>query len=798
MPGTARAAWPLDPWSTPVTLRSLSSSVGGVRAVSDGAGGMIVVWQDARSLATTGQDVYAQRVDANGNVMWAAQGALVSNALGDQGTGLECVSDGAGGVIVVFRDDRNLATTGADIYAQRLSAGGARLWGASDLLVCNATGAQGSPVLVADGAGGAILAWHDSRSGTGDIYARRVTAAGSAQWSANGNPLCTAASEQWGPAITSNGIGGAIVAWNDFRNSATSGTDVYAQNALSGGGIGWTSNGVAVCGAANDQFAPVLVDDGALGATIVWRDERSGVGQTDLFADRRGSTGASLWGPDGIEVCVASGLQQLQSVFRDPNGAFLVLWADLRASNWDLYAQRIAPGGTCQWAQGGAPVLATSTIAEDAPIGCEDGAGGLFVAGAVLPTGAYYYDAQAQRVSAAGVRKWGSAGVPISQRVYHQLPAGIVSDGTGGAIVAYAEGAPGAYSAVLACRVDAFGLMLDARPFLTGTHDAANDQGGNVVVEWSASALDGDPVAPLSQYSVWRKVPIGSPAFAAARASLAGDDARALGADAKWRRTGTLALPQYWEYVGSTPAVGHPGYSLVVATTTDSTPSANPLTWFLVSAQRSDGSFWDSPADSGYSVDNLAPATPQPFSGQYAAGTTTLQWGQNLEADLAGYRLYRGKRPEFPTVATLRVAELTSVDYVDVAGQPFYYRVTAVDVHGNESPSALVMPAGTVGVPGDDPRGEPVLAAPSPNPLRPGAPLELHFTLPRAERATLALFDVQGREVVRLADGELEAGEHAASLAPRTAGAGALAAGLYFVRLEAGGERDVRRLVVLD
>ena len=44
---------------------------------------------------------------------------------------------------------------------------------------------------------------------------------------------------------------------------------------------------------------------------------------------------------------------------------------------------------------------------------------------------------------------------------------------------------------------------------------------------------------------------------------------------------------------------------------------------------------WFSAPDSGYSVDNLPPAVPAPFTGQYVAGTASLHWNRNLEADLA-------------------------------------------------------------------------------------------------------------------------------------------------------------------
>ena len=60
-----------------------------------------------------------------------------------------------------------------------------------------------------------------------DIYAQRVNAAGSPQWTADGVALCTAANDQRDPTIVSDGAGGAIVTWDDRRNG---GYDIYAQH----------------------------------------------------------------------------------------------------------------------------------------------------------------------------------------------------------------------------------------------------------------------------------------------------------------------------------------------------------------------------------------------------------------------------------------------------------------------------------------------------------------------------------------------------------------------------------------
>jgi hypothetical protein len=81
------------------------------------------------------------------------------------------------------------------------------------------------------------------------------------------------------------------------------------------------------------------------------------------------------------------------------------------------------------------------------------------------------------------------------------------------------------------------------------------------------------------------------------------------------------------------------------------------------------------------------------------------------------------------------------------------------------------------------------LARPVPNPFRRTA--RIAYALPTRAPVRLAVFDLAGREVARLVDGERPAGRHQARL-----DASALANGVYFCRLQAGGADRTVKLVV--
>ena len=52
--------------------------------------------------------------------------------------------------------------------------------------------------------------------------------------------------------------------------------------------------------------------------------------------------------------------------------------------------------------------------------------------------------------------------------------------------------------------------------------------------------------------------------------------------------------------------------------------------------------YFDSPPDSGYSVDNIAPCVPAGLSGAYESTSVVLDWADAPEADVRFYRVYRG------------------------------------------------------------------------------------------------------------------------------------------------------------
>jgi hypothetical protein len=426
LPPPAAAAWPTNP-----TVNVPVCTAGGDQdyptSVSDAAGGAIVTWVDYRNGSG---DIYAQRISANGAPLWTTDGVALCTAAGDQ-LSPAIVSDNAGGAIITWQDFRS--GTGFDIYARKISAAGTVQWTADGVALCTAAGNQWNPTIVKDGGGGAIVAWQDQRSGANDdIYAQRILTGGTVNWTANGVALCTATGEQSVPAIAADGVGGAIVTWDDYRNSDY---DIYAQKIAAAGTVQWTANGVALCSATGGQYSPTIVADGTGGAIVTWFDQRSG--NYDIYAQRILSGGAVNWTANGVALCTDTGEQYYPTLVATDAGGAIVTWFDSRSGNYDIYAQKISSAGAAQWTANGV-ALCSATGTQWYPSIVADGAGGAIVAWTDSRNATY--DIYAQRISTGGTVQWAANGVALCSAAGWQELGAIVTDGGAGAIATWVDG----------------------------------------------------------------------------------------------------------------------------------------------------------------------------------------------------------------------------------------------------------------------------------------------------------------------------------------------------------------------
>ncbi len=503
------AQWSTNPSVNNAVCTASSSQVLG-SVVSDGVGGVIIAWDDYRN-STDYYDIYAQRINSAGIEQWTTNGIGVYKGYQEQEKP-KLVSDGAGGAIIVWQDKRNYPSSVSyyNLYAQRINSAGERLWDTNGVVITLEIIYEQNYSIVSDGAGGAIIAWCDGRVyPEHDIYAQRVNASGVVQWTTNGVAICTAALNQYFPEIATDGSGGAVITWEDRRNHDWLNYEIYAQRISASGVVQWTTDGVAICTDPGEQSFPTLVSDGTGGAIITWTDQRGSTGQ-DIYAQRVNLSGTTQWTTDGVSIKVAPNVQNLPQIETDGSGGAIIVWHDNESGisgGTELYAQRVNSSGSVQWNTNGV-ALCTAPNDQFSPKLITDGAGGAII---TWEDQRQYQvgtanDIYAQKINGSGVTQWTTNGTAISTAMNFQGNPVIASDNKGGAIIAWNDYRGNNSYDIYTQYIDRYSNLGNAAPSISEIADVINDQGGRVTVKWKRSHLDVFPKTTIKSYYLFRGV----------------------------------------------------------------------------------------------------------------------------------------------------------------------------------------------------------------------------------------------------------------------------------------------------
>ncbi len=755
-------------------------------AISDGEGGMFLVWHDARS----GQKIYAQHIDNRGNALWTAQGVEIT--IGDNFWDSPALTlDGAGGIYVVYQqiDEENW-----NIYAQRIDRDGIIQWSTAGVAICQESNDQTNVVVAADGYGGLLIAWQDLRSGTdSDIYTQRVDAAGATLWTIDGHLLTRDSADQTGPQIVANYTGGAIIGW---MSQGTVDINIYAQYVNGSGTEHWSIGGVAVSPATVNQIGLVMAEDGAGGVIFAWDSS------DQILAFRMNRYSNHLWGIHGSPVSVLNGSQNAPQIVSDGAHGAYVAMVERIIADYYIYVQHIFFDGSV-WGANAIPVCGTTSPKSQISL-ARDGADGLLVSWQELRNLADY-DIIAQRMNESNALEWGPDGVTVCGQVFDQEGAWLVPDGSGGALVAWMDNRIYTETDIYSQRIESNGYWGYPAPEISGVRDLPGDQGGFLNISWDASRLDLWPDELITEYSIWRAIdPMQAMMLIKSDPGLLlpTSEISAAPVNGGIRMEMLDGTAFYWNHiltVESSLYIDH--YSEQVESTFDSTATSTEFQYFQVIAHGSEISqFWISEPDSGYSVDNIAPCAPVMLEGEQSFSPAGLQltWTSIVEPDMGCYHVYRGLSEEFvPEPGNLidSPCDTTTFDDSWTWDGGYYYKVAAVDIHGNESDYALFSPAELTG---DDTPSTPqaaYLQQNYPNPFNPQTTIE--FGLAEASPVSLNVYDAAGRLVRVILDETLPAAHYSEGWDGKDGSGKAVASGVYFYRLSTKTFSENRKMILL-
>lgn len=314
-------------------------------------GSVIIAWVDFRN--EDAGDVYAQKLDTNGDFVWATEGVPICLA-GDIQISLNIVNDANGGAYIIWQDSRNPG--GADIYGTHVLTDGtiAAGWDANGNPIASEAGNQNQHTFWEDGQGGAIVVWHDTRNPDDEnLYMQRMNSNGTLLWDTNGTLLTPASGSQENAKISLLNDGNFFITWRDKRNDSNG--DIYARKVDLDGNLLW-DNEIVIYEDINIQQNPRVTASSDDAAFVVWEDGRYDTFFKELFVQKIDTNGNLLWDNDGIVVCDELNDQLNPRLVADDNGGTIIIWDDGRIGghpNENIYVQHFNSDGNIQFVEDG-------------------------------------------------------------------------------------------------------------------------------------------------------------------------------------------------------------------------------------------------------------------------------------------------------------------------------------------------------------------------------------------------------------------------------------------------------------
>ena len=436
------AKWNDDPaLSTPVCTEAHNQ--GAPQTVSDGAGGAYIVWNDRRTAdgepgPYSFSGIFVQHLNAVGVAQWATNGIPCTQELVPQ-LQFKLLASASGGVFVLHTVQRAGRFA---LCVQRIEANGSKPWGEIGKDVTSSFRLFGTLAMVPDASGGVIVTWSEQREQLNlwDIFAQRLNASGVAQWPTGGAAVCSAEDDQVEERATSDGAGGMIAAWLDFRGTTPA---VFAQRIGPGGTAVWQVNGIRLLpeGVRAGDFQ-LLGDDAGGAFCTLDVIAPAAPSDYDVVGQRLSPSGQFLWGDAGTTLSIAAGSQAVGStpLVPDEAGGFFAGWLEQPGALGRLSVQRVSGAGALLWGDAGTLIYDGAGEIDSFRL-VPDSKGGV-IAGwtqVVRSDSDINVDVFAQRVAANGHVEWKPNGLTVSTSPADQYVSSLAGDGHGGAIFAWED-----------------------------------------------------------------------------------------------------------------------------------------------------------------------------------------------------------------------------------------------------------------------------------------------------------------------------------------------------------------------
>ncbi len=314
-------------------------------------GDLVVAWTTI--LEVGGTQIRMQRIAADGALRFPLEGIVVA-AAPDKSPSLAGEPVPAPGGRVTLSWVGDVVFSGGPegsgpLLAQQFGADGLPQWRESPTVVFDGIrlSVVTNPALVSDGVGGAVIAWkHFSGNRGFNVSVQYLDASGRPVFAGEGVPVSTLATQArlypW--ASYDETTGQTVVAWGECNLGQTS-WGVSAQKLSAAGERLWGNEGRVLqpLEAARESYSVCGTRVGG-GAVVAWTDTEH-AGSSRVRVTRIDPQGHPVWSPAIVDASTAVSGKGKTWIALDPGGAVVLVWTDDRGSAPGIYAQRVALDG---------------------------------------------------------------------------------------------------------------------------------------------------------------------------------------------------------------------------------------------------------------------------------------------------------------------------------------------------------------------------------------------------------------------------------------------------------------------
>ncbi|MCB0286771.1 MAG: T9SS type A sorting domain-containing protein [Calditrichaeota bacterium] len=336
-----------------------------IGATSDG--GAFISWYDSRG-GNGMYKIYLQRINKKGEPQWQANGMLVSDEPSMTFvTDYDMAVDADDNAIVVFADVRNGADL--DVFAYKIDSDGNFVWSADGVELSTIGDFNASPKVVVTDAGNYVFVWPGSDT-LQHIGMQKLSNDGQKMWGETEKTIEPAASHNLSYPDAVPALGDdVIVIWTDYTGPFFSPitNDIFTQKFDADGNPKWDAANVGVytglSGLPGYEW-PHLISDHNGGAFYSWYADRDGNNLFEAFVHHIDSSGTAVFAENGISASTLGSMHHISPAlaFMPATGELFAYWIEENGlqSVFGIYGQKFSAQGERLWPDDGKMFLAVA------------------------------------------------------------------------------------------------------------------------------------------------------------------------------------------------------------------------------------------------------------------------------------------------------------------------------------------------------------------------------------------------------------------------------------------------------